>query len=59
MSNRVNRLIHTSADDCRASMPYEKSMKVLNAALKKANELGYKTKAKHIAKRISELRGKQ
>ena len=56
MSKNVNRLIYTSADDCKASLLYVTSMKILNASLKKANELGYKTKAKHIENRIKQLK---
>lgn len=52
---RVNRLIHTSVDDCRTSLNYESDLDVLDAALIQGVELGHKTRCKVIAARIKKL----
>ncbi len=59
MSDRVNRLVNTSVEDCRTSLPFETSRKVLNQALKLARKRGKKTMAHNIEARIRQLnRGK-
>lgn len=55
MSDRVKRLVHTSVEDCKISLPFENSRKVLNEALKSAKKLGKKTMARNIEARIRQL----
>ena len=55
MSDRVNRLVCTSVEDCKASLPFENSRKVLNQALKIARKRGKKTMVRHIEARIRQL----
>ena len=55
MSDRVKRLVYTSVDDCKTSLPFEESRKVLNEALKTARKLGKKTMARNIEARIRQL----
>lgn len=55
MSDRVNRLVCTSVEDCKASLPSENSRKVLNQALKLARKQGKKTMARNIEARIRQL----
>ncbi len=55
MSDRVNRLVNTSVEDCKSSLPFENSRKVLNQALKLARRRGKKTMARNIEARIRQL----
>ncbi len=55
MSNRVNRLVCTSVEDCKTSLPFENSRKVLNHALKEARKLKKKTMMRNIEARIRQL----
>lgn len=55
VSDRVNRLVCTSVEDCKSSLPFESSRKVLNQALKAARRLKKKTMARNIEARIRQL----
>lgn len=55
MTNKVNRLANTSADDCKVSLNYEFDILVLREALKLCETRKEKTKAKHISSRIRQL----
>ncbi len=55
MSARVDRLVCTSVEDCKTSLPFEKSRKVLKQALEKARKLNKKTMARNIEARIRQL----
>lgn len=51
----VNRLVHTSVDDCKASLAFVTDLAVLHAALEECELGGQKTKAKHISARINQI----
>jgi len=55
MSDRVKRLVCTSVEDCKTSLPFENSRKVLNQALKLSQKSGKKTMARNIEARIRQL----
>ena len=56
MARTVSSLINTSADDCKASLPFCKreDLPLLREALAACGE-GRKTMGKHIASRIKQL----
>lgn len=54
-ARQVNKLVVTSADDCKTSLLYVSDMAVLHEALERCTVSGEKTKAKHISARINML----
>ena len=55
VSDRVKRLVCTSVEYCKSSLPFESSRKVLNQALKEAEKRGKKTMVRNIEARIRKL----
>lgn len=55
---RAESLVHTSADDCKITLRHysQSDMPHLEQALQLAEQLGYKTKAAHIGRRIRAIK---
>lgn len=53
----ANSFIHTSADDCKISLRFcgPDDLEILKDALQACVQLGYKTKANHLAIRIKQI----
>lgn len=54
----VGALLNTSVDDCRSSMPHYDDVDLLRKVRAVALEMGHKTRATIIARRIKQLETK-